>query len=99
MKQLTLTTLIAAAFCASATAQGTDDCASAQAIAGTGAFSFDNTAATLDGMPDALCYKFGSSQVESDVWFAWTAPANGNYLLNTCGQTAVDSISSAPMFQ
>jgi hypothetical protein len=31
-------------------AQGSDACASAQAIAGNGTFAFDNSAATTDGM-------------------------------------------------
>jgi Lectin C-type domain len=74
-----------------AMAQGSDSCASAQAIAGLGSFAFDNSAATLDGAPDALCYFFGNSDVENDIWFSWTAPADGIYTLDTCGTTSVDT--------
>ena len=34
-----------------ASGQGSDACAMAQGISGTGTFAFDNTSATLDGVP------------------------------------------------
>ncbi|MBK7644314.1 MAG: hypothetical protein IPJ19_14935 [Planctomycetes bacterium] len=72
-------------------AQGSDSCAGAQLIAGTGLFAFDNSAATTDGTPDNLCNFFGTSQIENDVWFEWVAPASGPYTISTCGQTTMDS--------
>jgi|CXWL01.1.fsa_nt_gi hypothetical protein len=73
---------------------GSDSCATAEPIVGTGVFNFDNTAATLDGLPHAACTVFNQSQIEQDVWFCWTAPAEvcaGSYSISTCGRTAVDT--------
>ncbi|MCB9915972.1 MAG: hypothetical protein H6828_12655 [Planctomycetes bacterium] len=74
-----------------ASAQGSDSCATAQVIGGTGLFAFDNSAATLDGVPDPLCYSFGNSDVQDDVWFAWTAAASGVITVDCCGLTTVDT--------
>jgi hypothetical protein len=71
--------------------QGSDACTTAQAIAGLGTFAFDNSSATLDGAPDALCYEFGTSNIENDVWFEWTAPSTELFVLETCSQTTVDT--------
>jgi hypothetical protein len=76
---------------ASALAQGSDTCASAQLIAGTGQFAFDNSLATTDGLPDNLCNFFSQSQIDNDVWFEWVAPASGPYLLSTCGLASFDT--------
>jgi hypothetical protein len=72
-------------------AQGSDACVNAQAIAGTGAFPFDNSAATTDGSPDAACDFFGQPNMDHDVWFSWTAPSSGPFEVSTCGQTGIDS--------
>ncbi|MAF64816.1 MAG: hypothetical protein CMJ84_04060 [Planctomycetes bacterium] len=72
--------------------QGSDACGSAQPIAGTGVFNFDNTAATTDGTSASLCLAFGTSNIENDVWFEWAAPLDSLYQVDTCnGQTAVDT--------
>jgi Lectin C-type domain len=76
---------------APALAQGSDSCAAAQLIAGTGLFAFDNSAATTDGAPSGLCNFSGQTQIEHDVWFEWVAPASGPYLLSLCGQASIDS--------
>ncbi len=68
-----------------------NDCGNATPISGTGTFPFDNTNATMDGGPSPLCYKFGTSQIDNDVWFAWTAPCNGDYTVTTCNGTLIDS--------
>lgn len=87
-----LSTFAALSFlAASVSAQGSDSCASAQLIAGTGSFAFSNLGATTDGLPDGLCNFAGSSQIESDVWFEWVPPASGPYMVSTCGQTTIDS--------
>lgn len=69
-----------------ASGQGADDCASAQVISGMGAFTFDNTAATLDGPADC-----GNVPVRRDVWFRWTAPVDDLYEVRTCGLTALST--------
>src|SRR5688572_1245407 len=75
----------------SAFAQGADLCASAQAIAGTGSFAFDNTAATTDGVPDNLCLFASQNDITNDVWFSWTAPSSATFTFATCGLTTIDS--------
>ncbi|MFT4538800.1 MAG: hypothetical protein ACI841_003408 [Planctomycetota bacterium] len=54
-------------FVSSAAAQGAEDCRQAQPITGDGSFSFDNSTATQDGAPNALCDFFGSSQIEREL--------------------------------
>jgi hypothetical protein len=83
--------LLLAGLSNAALAQGDDNCATAQVIAGPGVFGFDNTLATTDGSPDNLCLFFGQSQIELDVWWSWTTPTTGFYQLDTCGQTGVDT--------
>ncbi len=77
----------------SASAQGSDDCATPQPISGTGLFPFDNTSATTgaQGQTNGVCFSFGTSAVDYDVWFSWTAPASGNVTFATCGLTSVDT--------
>ena len=55
-----------------------DECIDAEVIAGEGMFPFDNTNATTDG-PGGSC-----GLVNLDVWFAWTAPADGVYSVDVC---------------
>jgi hypothetical protein len=70
-----------------------DDCSNAAAISGTGTFAFDNSAATTgaEGQNEYICYDFGSSAVDNDVWFAWTAPSNDTFKVETCGITSTDT--------
>jgi len=84
---------IAALTCATATvfAQGSDTCATAQSIVGTGQFAFDTSTATTDGVPDAMCNFFSLQQINNDVWFSWIAPNSGSFTVSTCGQTSVDT--------
>src|SRR5262245_36531559 len=79
------------ALAGAARAQGSDACASAQAIGGDGNHNFLNCAATTDGSPHALCNFFGQSQIERDVWFAWTATTTGSVQVTDCGGTSVDT--------
>ncbi|TDJ75650.1 MAG: hypothetical protein E2O39_03965 [Planctomycetota bacterium] len=91
MKTTLLTTLGALLLSGGAYAQGSDACSTAQAIAGCGPFAFDTSLATQDGLPDPLCLVFGTSQIDNDVWFSWTAPGDGSYVADTCGQTLADT--------
>ncbi len=76
---------------APALAQGSDLCATAQAISGTGTFPFTNVGATTDGVADPLCNFFGQSDITNDVWFAWTATSTGLVTISTCTLTTIDS--------
>jgi hypothetical protein len=64
-------------------AQGADDCTAPQAITGNGPFGFDTISATTDGMTDPVC-----GDIFDDVWFSWTAPMSGPYILSLCAGTA-----------
>jgi hypothetical protein len=72
---------------------GSDDCATADAIAGQGLFAFDSSAATTgtEGQAEASCYIFGNSAVANDVWFSWTADADGIAQVATCNESTVDT--------
>ena len=76
-----------------ASAQGNDACASAQAIAGSGSFNFDCTSATTgaEGQAEGLCYAFGSTVIDLDVWFEWTADFTGSARISTCSLTSEDT--------
>jgi hypothetical protein len=78
--------------CATGFGQGSDNCATAQVIsAGNGAHNFVNNGANTDGPPSSVCSFFGQDQIQADVWFNWTATANGTVTITTCGSTPLDS--------
>lgn len=62
-----------------------DDCATAVLVV-EGVFSFDTVGASTDG-PDepAACTFFGDSQVQSDVWYCYTASCAGIATVSLCG--------------
>jgi hypothetical protein len=66
-----------------------DDCANAEAIFGPTTVAFDNTGANTDGGSD--CSDGGSSDIEADVWFMYTALASGGATVSTCGLTSIDT--------
>ena len=72
---------------------GSDACATAQPISGPGQFAFDNSNATTgpEGQNEYLCYQFGSSAVDNDVWFEWTSDCTGIGVVSTCTLTSVDT--------
>ncbi|HPF37806.1 MAG TPA: metallophosphoesterase [Phycisphaerae bacterium] len=63
---------------------GADDCADAMPISGTRDFIFNNTDATTDGQPDALCNFSGNNMIYNDVWFDWTSTLTGRATLSIC---------------
>ncbi len=75
-----------------------DDCLAASAIAGQGSFAFDNTLATtgLEGQTEYICYEWGNSAVADDVWYTWTADANGTATISTCTSTVDTKIGAYP---
>src|SRR6185436_16750421 len=50
---------------------GSDDCSTADPIAGTGTFGFDTTSATTGPQQGLNC---GGGSAYNDVWFDWTCP-------------------------
>ena len=94
MRNLLLPTLVLAAMLApKVAAQGSDACSTAQAIAGAGTFSFDCTSATTgtEAQAEGLCYAFGSTVVDFDVWFEWTADFTGSARISSCSGTSEDT--------
>jgi hypothetical protein len=89
---------------------GNDDCslaATTDQIAGPGIYPFDNTTATSDpnsGQLAALCSFFGTTQIDQDVWFEYTAASDSFVEVSTVGLTTVDTkiaiyaISGCPVF-
>lgn len=72
---------------------GSDSCSSPDVITGTGAFQFNNSAATTgaEGQSNSACNFFGATGIANDVWFVWTSIGTGNITLSLCGGTSMDS--------
>lgn len=72
-------------------APANDNCADAQSIS-LGDTAFDTNFATTDGNnpTDPSCGAFGQG-FYNDVWFAFTAPAAGNFTASTCNQASFDT--------
>jgi len=62
-----------------------DECSLPIELGDVGTFGFSNCTATTDGPVDDVCLVFGSNQIYNDVWYAWTAPCEGEAVLNTFG--------------
>ena len=73
--------------------QGNDSCATPTSIAGSGAFAFDTATATtgIEAQMESICYAFGSSGVDNDVWFEWTSDLDGVAVMTTCNLTGSDT--------
>lgn len=73
--------------------QSNDACPTPTVLVGAGPFAFDNTAATTgsQSQDELLCNFFGTSAIDLDLWFRWTAPASSAYTLTLCGQSSIDS--------
>lgn len=73
---------------------GADDCNSAHTSAGSGD-SFGNPFVTgstgTQGQNEANCYFFGTTGVDQDVWYDWTATASGQGTVSTCTGTSTDT--------
>ena len=71
-----------------ARAQGSDACGTAQNIGNAfGSFAYDTGVATTgaEGQAEAACLFFGSTAIDKDVWYTWTAPVGGSVTLTICG--------------
>jgi hypothetical protein len=75
-----------------------DDCSTPVAIAGQGSFAYDSTLATTgaEGQTETLCYAFGTSAVNKDMWYSWTADATGPATVSTCTVTYDTKIAAYP---
>jgi hypothetical protein len=80
---------------------GQDDCANAalDTISGDGTWLVDNGGATTgpDGQAEANCYKFSTTEIQSDVWVLWNPSVNGTVTMDTCaaGGTNTDTKMAA----
>lgn len=76
---------------------GADDCPIPDPISGAGPHAFDNSAATTstvsppDGQSTTNCIFYGLIAIDRDVWFTWTSGVTGQVVLDTCGQSTVDT--------
>lgn len=91
-----LTAMLLACFACDTTfgQNGADDCAGAVDITGLTLVSFDNTAVTqaVPTLPTAINCGAGGGDFFADVWYSWTAPANGALTLSTCNvATGIDT--------
>jgi len=77
---------------------GGDDCTAPTAIAGQATFNYDNSAATtgVEGQIESNCDAFGTTGIDNDVWFEWTADADGNAVIETCGSADDTKIAAYP---
>ena len=68
-----------------------DSCTTPDVLAGPGAYPFDQTFATtgVEGQTESLCNFVGSTAVENDLWYTYTATTNGTATVTTCGLTSV----------
>jgi hypothetical protein len=73
-----------------ASAQGSNDCATATAISGTGTFPVSTIGATDSPQQSGSC-----AVAHNDVWFQWTATHTGGANVTTCGLTSVDTVLAA----
>ena len=75
-----------------------DDCSSPLLIAGQNTFAYDNGLATtgVDGQNESLCYAFGSTTVDNDVWYEWTADGDGIAIMSTCGNFVDTKLAAYP---
>ncbi|MDP6538222.1 MAG: hypothetical protein QF903_05905 [Planctomycetota bacterium] len=72
---------------------GSDSCSTPDAISGDGVFQFDNTSASTgtEGQSESNCFAFGTSGIDADVWFDWTAGCSGTTEYTTCGGAGNDT--------
>ena len=73
-----------------ATPPPNDDCSGAIAVT-TGLTPFDTAGAGSDTDAGAGCVFFGSSLINNDVWFKYTATQNADITVATCGLTTLDT--------
>ncbi|MFN9787593.1 MAG: hypothetical protein ACK57N_13570 [Planctomycetia bacterium] len=66
---------------------GNDVCATPTVLTGAGPFAIDTSFATTgcEGQDNGACLFFGSTVIDNDLWYTWTAPSTGNFQISMCG--------------
>src|SRR6187401_251444 len=72
---------------APASAQGSNECATATPIAGYGTFAVDTTGATDSAQQTGAC-----ATAHSDVWFLYSATVTQLLPISLCGGTSADTV-------
>lgn len=85
------------ALCAPPALSQNDSCSTPTAILGSGPFAVSTTNATTgsDGQSSSLCSFSGTTGIERDVWFSWTAPTTGHATFTMCGTTTAFDAKAA----
>jgi Lectin C-type domain len=68
-----------------------DLCSSPTPLAGYPTVAWDTTEAQTDGTAHPDCLYESDGQFFRDVWFVWSSPASGPFIISTCGGTNVDT--------
>lgn len=61
-----------------------DNCATPTTVT-DGTLQYNNVGATTDGAADPLCSFFDRTQIESDIWYRYTATCTGTAVFSLCG--------------
>ena len=74
-------------------ATANDNCNDATPLVGDSVTPFDATLATTgaEGQNEAICMSYGSTGIENDVWFEWTAEVDGTVNVSTCNDANDDT--------
>tara|TARA_R110002095_G_scaffold94965_2_gene82925 strand:- start:989 stop:3922 length:2934 start_codon:yes stop_codon:yes gene_type:complete len=65
-----------------------DGCATALPIVGLGSTAFNSTNATNSGFGGISC-----GSIAADIFYQWTVPADGDYVIDTCGSSFDTSLN------
>src|SRR5690349_2822870 len=84
---LVLVPIVLALSGAPASAQGSNECATATPISGFGAFAVDTTGATDSAQQTGAC-----ATAHNDVWFVYSATVTQLLPISLCGGTSADTI-------
>jgi hypothetical protein len=93
MNKFTVPFLASVCITGSAFAQGGDDCTVPTPLSAFGTVGFDTTAATTSDFNGGGACDNGSGTINQDLFWAFTAPATGDYQFDTDGSTFDTKIS------
>lgn len=70
-----------------------DSCSTPSPLTGSGPFAFNTTTASTgaEGQSESRCSFYGSSGIDNDVWYCWTAPATGPFQVDSRTTTFDDT--------
>ncbi len=87
MNKFTATLFASVCFAGSAFAQGTDDCVAPTPLTAFGTVAFDTTVATTSGFDGGGTCATGSTTINQDLFWVFTAPATGDIQFDTDGSS------------